>query len=56
VQRDGIPADRALADAELAGSRRAVDNEPGLEQLEEGEQSGGGAGDTSNSITIEDRK
>jgi hypothetical protein len=40
VQGDRVAADRPLADAELARSLGAIDDEPVLQQLEEREESG----------------
>jgi hypothetical protein len=42
VQGDHVAADRPLAHTEVARRRRPVDDDPLLEQLEEGEESGGG--------------
>ena len=38
VQRDRVPADRPLGDAEVGRGRATVDHRPRLEHLEEGEQ------------------
>ena len=56
VQRDGVPPNRPLAHPECRRGRGAVDGRPGLEQLEEREQAGGGARDTGDSSTTADEK
>ena len=56
VERDRVAADRPLGHAELGRGRASVDDGPALQQLEEGEQSGGGPGHAPDSSTSADKK
>ncbi len=46
MQRDGVAANGALAHAELLRGAACVDDEPALQQLEEGEEPGRRTRDT----------